>query len=450
MANSKLLKEAIADAKAVKETALANAKLALEEAFTPRLQSILSQKMRAVAEEMGDEEQEATNEELSSDGIGSKSDAGYPQTPGANPSYDAITDLSVGVKKDSGKPEAAGTDYKKVADINEEDDYDFGGEEEEDPNAAEIAELKARLAELEGEDEFGGEEANPFAQTEADDEMGMDSEEDPMEAEYGMDSEEDSEDAMDLESIIRELEAQLGDEEGSEEEMPAEEDPNAAQIAELRRQLAELEGEDSEEEPKMESKRLRESRRRLKENLADGSEAGTDKGETPKVVVTNEAEEEDDTLDLDEILREMEADMAGDKEKVDEEEDKEELKADLNEAYKTIKSLQRTINEVNLLNAKLLFANKLFRAHNMTNEQKVKVIETLDRTKSVREVKLVFSTLAENFKYTTSSNKLTKRAISEGIASKAVKSTKPAQAKAVINESVNFANRFKKLAGIIK
>jgi hypothetical protein len=456
MANSKLLKEAIADAKAVKETALANAKLALEEAFTPRLQSILSQKMRAEAEEMGDEEQEATNEELSSDGIGSKSDAGYPQTPGANPSYDATTDLSVGVKKDSGKPEAAGTDYKKVADINEEDDYDFGGEEEEDPNAAEIAELKARLAELEGGEEE--EEAPMEAEYGMDSEeapmeaeYGMDSEEDPMEGEYGMDSEEDAEDKMDLESIIRELEAQLGDEEGEDEfggeEMPAE-DPNAAQIAELRRQLAELEGSE-EDEPKMESKRLRESRRRLKENLADGSEAGTDKGETPKVVVTNEAEEEE-TLDLDEILREMEADMAGDKEKVDEEEDKEELKADLNEAYKTIKSLQRTINEVNLLNAKLLFANKLFRAHNMTNEQKVKVIETLDRTKSVREVKLVFSTLAENFKYTTSSNKLTKRAISEGIASKAVKSTKPAQAKAVINESVNFANRFKKLAGIIK
>jgi hypothetical protein len=452
MANSKLLKEAIADAKAVKETALANAKLALEEAFTPRLQSILSQKMRAEAEEMGDEEQEATNEELSSDGIGSKSDAGYPQTPGANPSYDAITDLSVGVKKDSGKPEAAGTDYKKVADINEEDDYDFGGEEE-DPNAAEIAELKARLAELEGEDEFGGEEANPFAQTEADDEMGMDdmgmdSEEDPMEGE-------DYEDETSLESIIRELENQLGDEEGEntneEDEYEfggEEEDPNASQIAELRRQLAELEGEDSEEEPKMESKRLRESRRRLKENLADGSEAGTDKGETPKVVVTNEAEEED-KIDLEEILREMEADMTDDA-SADDSEKEAELKADLNEAYKTIKSLQRTINEVNLLNAKLLFANKLFRAHNMTNEQKVKVIETLDRTKSVREVKLVFSTLAENFKYTTSSNKLTKRAISEGIASKAVKSTKPAQAKAVINESVNFANRFKKLAGIIK
>ena len=452
MANSKLLKEAIADAKAVKETALANAKLALEEAFTPRLQSILSQKMRAEAEDMEDDA-EQVDEELSSDGIGSKSDAGYPQTPGANPSYDAITDLSVGVKKDSGKPEAAGTDYKKVADINEEDEFDFGGEEE-DPNAAEIAELKARLAELEGEDEFGGadefggeEEGDPFAATEEEDPMAMAGGEDDSFGEDPMEGEE--EDEMGLEAIIRELEAQLGDEEepameGEEEEY--EEDPNAAQIAELRRQLAELEG-GEEEEPKMESKRLRESRRKLKENLADGSEAGTDKGEDPKVVVTNEGEEEDeDTVDLAEILREMEDEYGSS----EEEPKAESLKKDLNEAYRTIRTLQKTINEVNLLNAKLLFANKLFRAHNMTNEQKVKVIETLDRTKSVREVKLVFSTLAENFKYTTSSNKLTKKAISEGIASKAVKSTKPAQSKAVINESVNFANRFKKLAGIIK
>jgi hypothetical protein len=449
MANSKLLKEAIADAKAVKETALANAKLALEEAFTPRLQSILSQKMRAEAEMEDDAEQ--VDEELSSDGIGSKSDAGYPQTPGANPSYDAITDLSVGVKKDSGKPEAAGTDYKKVADINEEDEFDFGGEEE-DPNAAEIAELKARLAELEGEDEFGSEEeGDPFAATEEEDPFAMaggEEEENPFGEEedpFAQGGEE--EDEMGLEAIIRELEAQLGDEEGSEEEEIPAEDPNAAQIAELRRQLAELEGGEEEEEPKMESKRLRESRRKLKENLADGSEAGTDKGEDPKVVVTNEGEEEDDeTVDLAEILREMEDEYGSS----EEEPKAESLKKDLNEAYRTIRTLQKTINEVNLLNAKLLFANKLFRAHNMTNEQKVKVIETLDRTKSVREVKLVFSTLAENFKYTSSSNKLTKKAISEGIASKAVKSTKPAQSKAVINESANFANRFKKLAGIIK
>ena len=414
MANSKLLKEAIADAKAVKETALANAKIALEEAFTPRLQSILSQKMRAEAE-VEDKEAEKVDEELSSTGIGSKSDAGYAETPGAQPSYDAMTDLSVGVKKDSGKPEQAGTDYKKVADISEEENP-FGDDQESDKDA-EIAELKARLAELEGED---SEEENPFAAAEGEDEMGMDdmgmdSEmgDDSMDMGSDMGSDEESEDDMDLEAIIRELEAQLGDD--SQEEVPGEEDS-------------------------------------MYENLADGSEAGTDKGETPKVVVTNEAEEDSkeddkDVVDLEEILREMEADMKDDKEKVDEAEEEEKEK-ELNEAYKTIKSLQKTINEVNLLNAKLLFANKLFRAHNMTNEQKVKVIETLDRTNSVREVKLVYSTLAENFKYT--SNKSTKKSISEGIASKVTKSTKPAVTKQVIAESTNFSDRFKKLAGIIK
>ncbi len=440
MANSKLLKEAIADAKAVKETALANAKLALEEAFTPRLQSILSQKMRAEAEEMENDDQEATNEELDSTGIGSKVGTDAAETPGSQPSLYADTDLSVGVTKDGGKPEQSGTDYEKVADINEEDDYDFGGEEEEDPNAGEIAELRARLAELEG----GEEEENPFAATEEEDPMAMaggEEEENPFGEEEDPYASEEPEDEMGLEAIIRELEASINGEEGDSDETneeEEEEDPNAAQIAELRRQLAELEGDEeapAEEEPKTESKKLKESRRRLKEDYTDGAEAGTDP-------------DGEKVIDLEEILREMEDDLK-DKVEEGEEEDAEELKADLQEAYKTIKSLQSTINEVNLLNAKLLFANKLFRAHNMTNEQKVKVIETLDRTKSVREVKLVYSTLAENFKY-TSSNRIAKKSIAEGIASKVVKSTKPSVQKQVISESVAVANRFKKLAGIIK
>jgi hypothetical protein len=421
MANSKLLKEAIADAKAVKETALANAKIALEEAFTPRLQSILSQKMRAEAEAQ-DDEAEKVDEELSTSNIGSKSGNNTTVTPGANPTLDADTDLSVGVKKDSGKPEQAGTDYKKVADISEEENP-FAQQDDAmagDDKDAEIAELKARLAELEGENGEETEE-NPFAKAEGEDEMGMDDM--GMDSEMGDDSmdmgsdDEESEDDMDLEAIIRELEASIN-------------------------------GDDNEEETEEEGS--------MYENMADGSEAGTDKGETPKVVVTNEAEEDDKeddekVVDLEEILREMEADMKGDdKEKVDEEkeEDEKEMKVELNEAYKVIKSLQKTINEVNLLNAKLLFANKLFRAHNMTNEQKVKVIETLDRTNSVREVKLVYSTLAENFKFST--NKSTKKSISEGIASKVTKSTKPAQSKQVIAENTDFSDRFKKLAGIIK
>jgi hypothetical protein len=433
MANSKLLKEAIADAKAVKETALANAKLALEEAFTPRLQSILAQKMQAEAEETKEDDADMKNEELSSDGIGSKTDAGYPETPGAQPNYKADTDLSVGVKKDGGKPEQAGTDFKKVADINEEEGMEdqFGMGDEKDQK---IAELTAKLAEF-GYNPEEKEEDEMYMNSDDDskDDMGMDSET-PTEPNYDNhddDSKNDmDEDDMDLEAIIRELEAQL-------------------------------DGDDSEESHGEEDESMYE------DAYSDGSQAGTDKSEDPKIVKvelkdpTNasgkapkgpfDKDSMDEVIDLEEILREMEADMKDDKDKVDEEkeEDKEEMKAELNEAYEVIKSLQTTINEVNLLNAKLLFANKLFRAHNMTNEQKVKVIETLDRTNSVREVKLVYSTLAENFKY-TSITKTAKKSMTEGIASKVTKSTNPAQPKQVIAENTDFSDRFKKLAGILK
>ena len=75
----------------------------------------------------------------------------------------------------------------------------------------------------------------------------------------------------------------------------------------------------------------------------------------------------------------------------------------LQEAYDTIKHLQSVINEVNLLNAKLLFTNKLFRNFDLNESQKMKVIENFDRAVSTREVKLVFSTLAESFKRPTNS-----------------------------------------------
>lgn len=438
MANSKLLKEAIADAKAVKETALANAKLALEEAFTPRLQSVLAAKLQAEAQK--EEEEEMKNEELKSSEVGKADTSGH--NPGKVPALKADTDVEAGqVKQTSAGAAAINHDYTKTKDISE--NWEEEGKEESVAN--EIAALEARLAELKGmEDEanhFGQEEEsyeeegeNPFAggddDSMGDDNMGSD--------DMGGDDDQmggDDQDDMDLEAIIRELEAQL---EGSEEE----------------EESTMYEAEEEEEESKNES-------------YSDGSDAGTDKSEDPKVVMNNEGEDvtkasgkaprgsfdkdsiSEDVIDLEEILREMEADMKdGDKE---EEKKDEAVQAELNEAYETIKSLQKTINEVNLLNAKLLFANKLFRAHNMTNEQKVKVIETLDRTNSVREVKLVYATLAENFKYSSPVQKSVKKSITEGIASKVVKSTAPkSEAKQVIAESADFADRFKKLAGIIK
>jgi hypothetical protein len=332
MASSKLLKEAIADAKAVRETAIANAKIALEEAFTPRLQSILSKKLTAEME--GEEEEADVNEDNDvSTGIGT----GDNKEP-ADQANSAQTDLS-GISKETSPEGEELEDYDKVKDLTENED-EFGAEEEipaEEPVAT--------------EGEFGAED----------------------------------EDELDLESIIRELEAQIAGEEGEEGE--------EAHI----------------EEPALEG-----------EHEFDAEE------EIPAEEPAMEAEEpahDDEEIDLDEILREMgygeDEEEVTEGEEANHDEEKEKLQSELAEAISTIKSLKGTINEVNLLNAKLLYANKLFRSYNLTNEQKVKVVENLDRTSNVREVKLVYATLAESMKFTGTERKVAaKKTMTEGFASK--------------------------------
>jgi hypothetical protein len=372
MASSKLLKEAIADAKAVRETAIANAKIALEEAFTPRLQSILSKKLQSEME--GEEEEADMNEDNDVSSDIAKGDNKQP----ADKANSAQTDLS-GISKQSGEAGSEVEDYDKVKDLTE------------------------------GEDEFGAEEEIP-----AEEPAAMEGED--MAPEMDMDA--TDEDELDLESIIRELEAQIAGEE-SEEEIPAE--------------APAMEGEEAPVEEPV---------------AAEPTEAPAMEAE--------EAPADDEEIDLDEILREM---GYGDDENSEEEkaEDAAEMKAEvaslqaeLAEALAVIKSLRGTINEVNLLNAKLLYTNKLFRGYNLTNEQKVKVVENLDRTTSVREVKLVYATLSESMKFTGTERKVAavKKNISEGIASKAQASTAPK--KEIIAESNELANRFKQLAGIIK
>lgn len=151
-----------------------------------------------------------------------------------------------------------------------------------------------------------------------------------------------------------------------------------------------------------------------------------------------EDDSDDEEFDLEEVINALREED----EEVPAEEDTAE--DDLEEAYATIKFLRSKINEVNLLNAKLLFSNKLFRANNLNENQKLRIIETFDRAASVREVKLVYSTLAESM---VGSRASSKSAIAEGFASKATKSTAPN--KSVIVESNNFSDRMRKLAGLI-
>jgi hypothetical protein len=119
--------------------------------------------------------------------------------------------------------------------------------------------------------------------------------------------------------------------------------------------------------------------------------------------------------------------------------------------------LRSTLNEVNLLNAKLLYTNKLFKNTSLNNAQKLKIVESFDRTKDIREVKLVYATLMESMKTVSAKKQLTATAatakkiikpLTEGLASKTVASTKPKQE--ILTEANVFAERMKFLAGIKK
>ena len=356
-----LLKDAIADAKAVRETAIANAKLALEEAFTPKLQNMLSQKIQNEIEI--DEEEKDEMEEERDDEVDEERDD----------------------DPEEGKMRRDGDEMEE-----ERDDEVEEGEHEDEVE--------------EGEHEGGH-----------DDEM-----------------EEGDDDELDLEAIIKELEAEINEEDEEEMEEGEERDDKKDEVKE--------EDEDDEDKDDIEENDV--SSGIGKSDNAHDKKSGDSSGIGSAGKAKHESVDEE--FDLDSILEALK-----EEEEVEEGEDKEVdevagLRAELDETREAVKFMRDKLNEVNLLNAKLLFTNKLFRAYGLNNEQKMKVVETFDRASNIREVKLVYSTMAETF-----GAKKTEIKESKGSASKAVASTKSDKQKEVISEGNALRDRFKKLANII-
>lgn len=337
-----LLKEAIADAKAVKEVALANAKLALEEAFTPRLQSMLSKKLSEEAEA------EETEEPVEEYGFYNEADE-------------------------------------------EEEPAMEEGEETEEPAMEEAEEEEPAMEEAEDEEE-------------------------PMDE--------------DLMEIIRQLEEDLvsSDIGGGDNKKPAPKASSASTQDKKEKliQLVEEEDEDSEEVAE-----IQEILRALREE-EEAEEAPVEEGE----------EEEVDIKEVLRALREEDEEEAPVEEGEEESEEEPVAETRLREAYAVIQFLRSKINEVNLLNSKLLFSNKLFRKHSLSESQKMTVIENFDRASSLREVKLVFATLSEALKTV----KGTTKQLKESFASKPIASTRPS--KNILTEGDVMATRLRKLAGL--
>ena len=424
-----LLKDAIADAKAVRETALANAKMALEEAFTPRIQSMLSQKIQSEVED----EDEMSDEEA-------------PEAPEMEAPAEAEPEIAV-------EPEMGEEPSDEIADEmaeTEVEDEMMAADEEEVPHD------EGGYGQDEGVIEINGVKYAPV----------VSEEEEEVPADEMMDEEED-EDKLDLEAILRELE------EEDEEEVNEDYDENAVG-----------DGMDSDEVETADEAELAEndvssgigaadnkvndeagysSKTGAQGPEGEGSdvEAGKEddnlevvddlvevNGQKYRAVREEEGDESEDDIDLEEILKALSEGDDDEEEKEDAKEAVSKLTSELAEHRNVVKYLRSKLNEVNLLNAKLLFTNKLFRAHGLNNGQKLKVVETFDRAKNLREVKLVYSTLAESFgNQATSTSKPIKE--SKGSASKAVASTKPKSTPKVIEDGFDMKTRFKKLANIL-
>jgi len=117
------------------------------------------------------------------------------------------------------------------------------------------------------------------------------------------------------------------------------------------------------------------------------------------------------------------------------------MKAELDEAITTIEALKAELNEINLLNAKLLYTNKIFKAKNLNESQKVKVLSSFDKAKNVGEVKMVFETLNEGIK-------VSKNTIKENLGSASKGTMTPSVKKPIVESNEAFL-RMQKLAGII-
>ena len=118
-----------------------------------------------------------------------------------------------------------------------------------------------------------------------------------------------------------------------------------------------------------------------------------------------------------------------------------ELRSELAEAYTAIDVLRSELTEINMLNAKLLYTNKIFKSKNLSESQKVKVLSSFDKAVTVKEVKLVYETLNEGLKVKTAPTNN-----NVGRASKTTLS--PTVKKPIIESNEAFA-RMQKLAGLI-
>ena len=338
--NRDLFKEAIADAKAVKEVSIANAKAALEEVITPRLKSMFEKKLTEMEEE--DEKQEE----------------GYK------------------MKKENSELEEEFNLEELLAELDEVEDEEVHEEEvtEETVNESEKALEEETI------------------------------EEETIEEEDAEETEDESEEDEDEESKVDDMDVEIDFDNMTEEDLRA----FIEEVVDEMIEAEELELTD----------------------MADD--------EAEEVEIEDEAEMEDDEVEMEDEIANLELEETAEAGIIEK----------LEEAMKTIKTLKSELGEINLLNSKLLYLNKILKESNLKESQKVKVISAFDKAETVKEAKIVFETLKENLSKAPT-KETTKKLVreSKNFASSTISGTSPV--KKPVMEVDPMIQRMKKLAGLL-
>jgi len=111
------------------------------------------------------------------------------------------------------------------------------------------------------------------------------------------------------------------------------------------------------------------------------------------------------------------------------------------QSQRQVARLQTQLNEMNIFNAKLLYANKLMQNKNLSTKQQRAIVEAMDSAKTVREAKLLYSSLTASMKKgkkTTLAESATKGQLL-GASSRSTRSAAPANNGAEVDRWATLA-----------
>ena len=422
--NTKIFSEAIAEAKAIRETAMANAKLALEEAFAPRIQEMMSTKLEAMSQE--------ENEKVEED---------YGQV-----TADAVGDANEEISLEELLAELDGLEEGADMDADDkktEENTIAEAEDDDEVGTISVDELKDIIRDIMADVMGGGEEEEEAGEEE------MEAGEEEMEA---------GEDDLELEEILAEiasleeddLEEGLGDTikgvgkvvKGAANKVSNTVEKGYDAMVAAKAKLAEpVNMGQGYQESKLEEDQVEEVDGGSQDFMNTFSSKNDANALDTKIANMVKKAAKNLGMSVADYYKKNIAGTPG-KSSAPSELGSFEESIELEEAMSTIATLRSELNEVNLLNAKLLYVNKLFKAKNLNEAQKVKVINAFDRAETVREAKNVFDTLNESLNTEKAKSQI-KESLSFASKASGVSDRQP------IMEGNDFVNRMQKLAGII-